>query len=83
MVDNKASEKDKVEKDTKWQDEHHSVFKQHGFVWGRLNPNPMIANSAWFLAAPPREKDIITMKPYIMPSVRRVDSSQTIGRCRP
>ena len=43
----------------------------------------MIAKSAWFLAAPPREKDIITLMQNIMPSVKRVDSSQTIGRCRP
>ena len=83
MVDNKASAKDKLEKDTKWQDEHQRVFKQHGYAWGRLKPNPMIANSALFLAAPPREKDIIALMPYIMPSVKRVDSSQTIGRCRP
>ena len=28
----------------------------------------------------PREKDIITLMPYIMLSVKRVGSSQTIGR---
>ena len=59
------------------------MFKQHGYVWGTLKPNLAIANSAWFLAAPPREKDISTLMPYIMPSAKRVGSSQTIGRCRP
>ena len=42
------------------------MFTQHGYAWGRLKPNPMIANSAWFLAAPPREQDIITLMPYII-----------------
>ena len=48
-----------------------------------MKPNPRIADSAWFLAAPPREKDITTLMPYTMTSVKRVDNSQTFRRCRP
>ena len=78
----KAQAKDKLEKDTKWQDDHQRVFKSHGFVWGKLRPPLKVASSPWFQIAQPREKDILTLIPHIHPDARRCDVGQSIGRCR-
>lgn len=83
MQECKAQAKDKLDKDTKWQDEHQRVFKQHGFVWGRLKPIPRLAECPWFQAALPREKDILTLMPHVMPNIKRCDAGQGITRCRP
>jgi hypothetical protein len=80
---NKAKAKDKLEKDTKWQEEHQRVFKQHGCLWGQLQPLHDVAKSRWFAAVPPREKDILTLMPVVHKHITRCDTSQGIVRCRP
>ena len=79
----KANAKNKLDKDTKWQEEHQRVFKQHGHVWGRLKPIQGLEDCPWFQAAQPREKDILTLLPHIVPGIKRCDFSQGITRCRP
>ena len=80
---NKAKAKDKLEKDTKWQEEHQRVFKQQGCLWGQLQPLHDVAKSRWFAAVPPREKDILTLMPVVHKHITRCDTSQGIMRRRP
>ena len=78
----KATEKDKMDKDTKWQDEHMHFFRMHGFRWGVVVPSARLADSPWFQACRPREKDILTVVEKIFPEIKRADPSQSVGRCR-
>ena len=76
-----STSRDKT-KDTKWQTEHEDFYRSCGLRWGGLTPSKKLASSRWWLALPPREKDICVLYEHLHSDIQRLDVSQTISRCR-
>lgn len=79
----KSQEKDKLDKNTKWQDEHAEFFRSHGYRWGAVDPSENLRDSGFFKSLGARKKDVLTILQKIYPLIKRADVSQSISRARP